>query len=131
MVFAVIKNEADVKRAVVKEFKSRGHYARRIEDAYSVGFPDLILIPKGYPVFFTEAKIIRGSSFGPSPRQFIEMGRMAISKHSVPTLLGWEDGVHYLHYYAQKVQIVSCVQQHQGESLPDFFKRYYHERIEV
>lgn len=123
-------SEADVKRIVVKAFKDRGYYARRIEDAYSVGFPDLVLIPGNYPVFFTEAKIIRDNKFGPTPRQYVEMSRLAISKHSVPTLLGWKDGVFYLTIHCEQADWRDCVAQREGESIPDLFKRYYHERAE-
>lgn len=124
-------NEADVKRKIVKDFKDRGHYARRIEDAFSVGFPDLVLIPKGYPVFFTEAKIIRGLKFGPTPRQYVEMTRLAISKYSVPTLLGWKDGVHYIARHCEEIQVQYCLAQEPGESIVDLFKRFYQERVET
>lgn len=124
-------SETDVKRAIVKAFKDRGHYGRRIEDAYSVGFPDLVLIPKEYPVFFTEAKIVYDNLFGPTPRQFVELGRMAISKHSVPTLLGWKNGVHYLTKYCEQIHYKDCVAQQDGESVPDLFKRFFRERIEI
>jgi hypothetical protein len=123
-------SEADVKRKIVKDFKDRGHYARRIEDSFSVGFPDLVLVPKDYPVFFTEAKIIRGLKFGPTPRQYVEMMRLAISKHSVPTLLGWEDGVYYLARHCEEVRKVDCVIQQADENIVDLFKRYFHERVE-
>lgn len=124
-------SEADVKRLVVKEFKVRGHYARRIEDAFSVGFPDLVLIPKDYPVFFTEAKIIRANLFGPTPRQYVELQRLAVSKHSVPTLLGWKEGVYYVARYCEQIHYNQCVKQEEDESIPDLFKRFYHERIEI
>ena len=121
-------NEADVKRNIVKDFKVRGNYARRIEDAYSVGFPDLILIPKDYPVFFTEAKIIKGQTFGPTDRQYVEMTRLAISKYSVPVIIGWKERVHYLHEYAKSVTIEQCLAQQPDENIVDFFKRFYNER---
>lgn len=123
-------SEADVKRGIVKAFKDRGHYARRIEDSFSVGFPDLVLIPKNYPVFFTEVKLIRGNKFGPTPRQYVEMSRLAISKYAVPTLLGWKDGVHYLTLHCEQADWRDCVEQQEGEALPELFKRYFHERAE-
>lgn len=130
-VLGVLVNEADVKRAIVKDFKVHGGYARRIEDAFSVGFPDLVLIPKGYPVFFTEVKIIRGSKFGPTPRQYVEMTRLAISKYSVPTLLGWDNGVHYISKHYKEVHVFMCMAQQPGENIVDLFKRYYHEKVEI
>lgn len=122
--------ETPMKQAIVKDFKDRGHYARRIEDAYSVGFPDLVLIPKEYPVFFCEAKIIRDNLFSPTPRQYVELGRMAITRYAVPCILGYKDGVHYLHQYAEQVHYKDCVAQEEWESMPHFFQRFYHERIE-
>lgn len=124
-------SEADAKRIVVKAFKDRGHYARRIEDAFSVGFPDLVLILKGYPVFFTEVKIIYDNMFGPTPRQYVELDRLAISKHSVPTLLGWKNGIFYVSRYCEQIDYRQCIAQEDGESIPDLFKRYFHERIEI
>lgn len=124
-------NEADVKRKVVKDFKDRGHYARRIEDSFSVGFPDLVLVPKQYPVFFCEAKIIRGPTFAPTPRQYVEMTRLAISRYSVPCLLGWRDGVHYLQRHCEVARVSDCVMQEDDEDIVSLFKRFYHERIEI
>lgn len=124
-------SEADIKRTVVKDFKVRGHYARRIEDAFSVGFPDLVLIPKGYPVFFTEAKIIRDNLFGPTARQYVELERLAVSKHSVPTLLGWKGGFFFIARYCEQTHWKDCIMQGPDENIVDLFKRYYHERIEI
>lgn len=129
--YGAVMSEADVKRAIVKAFKDRGHYARRIEDSFSVGFPDLILIPQGYPVFFTEVKIVKGLKFGPSPRQYVEMDRLAISKHSVPTLLGWDDGVLLISKHREEVRVIDCVAQQPDENVVDLFKRFYHERVEI
>lgn len=102
-----MKTEAEFKRWVVNEFKVKG-YARRIEDSFSVGFPDLVLqIPGDYPVFFVEAKMFDGNVFGPSPRQYVELQRLAISKHSHPMLLGWHrpsDWV-YFHPHCEQVDI--------------------------
>lgn len=123
--------ETPMKQEIVKDFKDRGHYARRIEDAYSVGFPDLVLIPKEYPVFFCEAKIIRDNLFGPTPRQFVELGRMAISKHSVPCILGYKSGIHYLHKYAEQINYRECLAREEDEAIPEFFKRFFHTKVEI
>lgn len=127
-----MKNEADYKRWVVKEFKDRGHYARRIEDRFSVGFPDLLIMMRDSPMFVVEAKIIRTNlHFEPSPRQFVELQRLAISpKHVVPCVLGFIDDVSFLHPYAKRCVLKDCTVQRDGETLPDMFKRYLYERVE-
>lgn len=120
--------EADLKRWIVDQFKDAGGYGRRIEEMYNVGFPDLILELPGFPVFFTEAKLIKGVTFGPSPRQFVELGRLAITKHSFPTILGWRNGACYLHKYAELCLPSDCVMQRDGEMVTDLFRRYYKEQ---
>lgn len=121
-------NEADFKRELVKRFKKEGGYARRIEDAYSVGFPDLILIPKGGVVFFCEAKVVRGRSFAPTPRQYVELVRLSVSSHAFPCVLGFDGGLTYLHPYAKICPVADCTVMRDGETLQDFFNRFHHER---
>lgn len=125
----ILKSEGDVKRFIVKEFKARGHYARRIEDQFSVGFPDLVLVMKGdYPVTFAEAKMIRGAKFGPTDRQYVEMTRLAISKHSVPILIGYLDGCFYLHPHAKEAQLINCTTQMADENIVQLIQRFHNER---
>jgi len=94
-------NEADVKRAMVQSVKDAGGYARRIEDQHAVGVYDLILIPPGLPVFTAEVKMIKGDSFGPTPRQAIELQRVAFAAkdagHVIPVMIGYKNGVYYFH----------------------------------
>lgn len=117
------------KRELVKLFRKQGGYARRIEDAYSVGFPDMVLIPPNGLVFFCEAKIIRGRKFAPSPRQYVELLRLSLSpQHSVPCVLGFDGDLTYLHPYAKICPVADCTVQRDGETLPDFFNRFYTER---
>jgi hypothetical protein len=80
--------EAEIKRRMVKSAQKEGHYARRIEDAFSVGFPDTILIPVGGPAFFVEVKRVAGLRFAPSPRQLVELDRLAATNAVVPLVLG-------------------------------------------
>jgi hypothetical protein len=90
-------NESDYKTAIVKKAKKAGWYARRIEDKYGVGFPDMIIRPKRLPVCFIEAKIITGRQFSPSPRQYIEL-RDIDDTCSIAIVLGIEpfsDGAMY------------------------------------
>lgn len=119
-------SESDIKRKIVKEFRDRGHYARRIEDSFSVGFPDMIIMMPAMPVFFVEAKIIRGVSFGPTPRQHIELSRLSTTHHSFTMWLGWKDGQYYTTHHlvgAASVHINDCIKQKHGETLPQLFER--------
>src|SRR4051794_11045087 len=93
--------EADVKRKMIKSMHEGGGYGRRIEDQYAVGVYDTILIPKGLPVFMAEVKVIRGTHFGPTPRQMVELQRIADvgepNQHVIPVMIGWQEGVYYFH----------------------------------
>lgn len=125
--------ESDRKTALAKEFRKLGHYGRRIEDKYGVGFPDLILGIKGYPIFICEAKIVRTSTyFAPTERQYVELGRLSLSpKHVVPCLLGFDDGELYLHTPTKRAILSECVKKRDDETVIEFFKRFYHEKAEV
>lgn len=119
-------NEADAKRRIVENVRKRGGYARRIEDQFSVGFPDLVIQTSAeMPVFFIEAKIIRGQSFGPTPRQYVEMGRLSVSRYSVPLLAGFKDGRWYLHPRADQVSIDQCFAQPEGLDFFDTLEQWY------
>lgn len=106
------KSESDVKRAMIESMKLSGGYGRRIEDQYAVGVFDTLLIPKGLPCFMAEVKVIRGTTFGPTDRQWIELMRVkeadAGNGHSIPILIGWKEGVHYFHPPAKIVNCSDC-----------------------
>jgi hypothetical protein len=93
--------EADVKRNIVKSMQEGGGYARRIEDQYSVGTYDMILILPRLPVFMAEVKMIRDNMFGPTPRQLVELRRIkSVAEdggHVIPVIIGFKDGVYYFH----------------------------------
>jgi hypothetical protein len=72
-------NESELKSWFVKKIKQEGGYGRRIEDQFGVGLFDLILVPKGGPVFFVEAKIIRATTWGATDRQMIELERAQLA----------------------------------------------------
>jgi len=107
-----MKSEADVKRAMVKAMVAGGGYARRIEDQYGVGIFDVILIPYNLPVFMAEAKLIRGNTFGPTERQYVELVRIenvgAIDKHVIPVMIGWRDDSYYFHKPAKTIDYRDC-----------------------
>lgn len=128
-----MSEESELKTQLVKQFRDLGHYGRRVEDRFSVGFPDLVLVPRGYPVFFCEAKIVRTKThYDPRDRQFVELERLSLSpKHAVPCLLGFDGNETYLHKWAKRAILVECVKKRDDETIVDFFKRFYHERMEV
>lgn len=124
-------NEAGVKRAIVKSMQEGMGYARRIEDQYAVGTFDLILIPFGLPVFMAEVKIISANVFGPSPRQHIELQRIADVAsnigHVIPVMIGWKDGVYYFHPPQTKINRTDCFSVTNSEV--EFYKQlslYYY-----
>jgi hypothetical protein len=104
--------EADVKRKMIKSMHEAGGYARRIEDQYAVGVYDTILIPHGLPVFMAEVKVIRGTHFGPTPRQMVELQRVtdvaALSGHVIPVMIGWQEGVFYFHKPKMVINKTDC-----------------------
>lgn len=128
-----MRNETDYKTDLVKKFKKLGHYGRRIEDKYGVGFPDLILGIRDYPVFIAEAKVLRNKThFEPTERQGVELDRLSLSpKHIVPCLLAFDGGELYLHPPVKRAMIADCVKKRDDETVVDFFKRFYHERMEI
>lgn len=120
-------NEADAKRAIVENIKSRGGYARRIEDNFGVGFPDLVVQTSAYyPVFFIEAKIVDGHHFGPTPRQYVELKRLAISRYSHPMIAGFSliSRKWFLHPYAEKAHVKDCFRQTERDFY-DTLESYY------
>lgn len=102
--------EADVKRKISESMKDAGGYARRIEDSYAVGIFDMILIPKGLPVFAAEVKMIRANYFGPTPRQHIELVRIESvgGVHVIPVMIGFKDGVYHFHKPQLRIAAEEC-----------------------
>jgi len=124
-------NEASVKRKMIASIKQHGGYARRIEDQFAVGVMDTILIPKGLPVFLAEVKLIRGSTFGPTPRQYIELMRVkdAADKygHVIPVMIGYKDGNYYFHEAAEVIRQTDCFSITTTDvDFHDQLVKYYH-----
>lgn len=105
-------NESDVKRMISDSMLKSGGYARRFEDQYAVGIFDMILIPRGLPVFAAEVKMVRANFFGPTPRQHIELVRIedaaGQSGHIIPVMIGYKDGVFYFHRPQIRINITDC-----------------------
>lgn len=129
-------SEANVKRAIVKSMKEGGGYARRFEDQYAVGVYDMLLIPKGLPVFAAEIKLVKGRHFGPTPRQMIELQRIADvgspNNHVIPVMIGWGNGNYYFHKPRQVIACEDCFSVTTSE-VP-FYKQlvlYYYSQKEM
>lgn len=118
--------ESSVKTKMVKEVKAAGGYARRIEDQFGVGIPDLIMILPGSPVYFAEVKIIKGNVFSPSERQFIEMGRMYISDKVEPIMVGWKNGKHYIGLPEKTLTVDKCMAQRDDENFAQMLRRWWY-----
>ena len=69
--------EVDLKRCLIKSIRAQGGEGNRFEDKFSIGFPDLLLIPAGGPCFFTEAKLIlSGAKLVCTPLQEVQLDRL-------------------------------------------------------
>lgn len=102
----MVKLEADVKRDMIHEVKVALGYARRIEDAFSVGFPDMVVILCGKPACFVEVKRFSGNVFKPTPRQLVELRRIQNASEKVHALLvGYRAGVFYIANPQEEVDI--------------------------
>ena len=95
---------------MVKSIRSYHGYARRMEDKFAVGLPDIILVPKGYPVFIAEVKVIKGQKFRPTARQYIELRRIndAGGEHMFGIMIGVLNGVYYFHENSGECDITDC-----------------------
>lgn len=72
--------ESDLKRALVKSIRAQGGVGHRFEDKYSIGWPDLLLIPERGPVFFAEVKlikIVREPRMMCTPTQAVQLARLS------------------------------------------------------
>jgi hypothetical protein len=115
-------SESFVKRNIVKTVRAEGGYARRIEDQFSVGMPDLVLIPLGCPVIWAEVKLVPGNTFGPTPRQLIELTKLHHPPYSLSIMIGSKNGVLYLSRPQAKIKLEGCIVQQQ-ESISDLIRR--------
>lgn len=100
-------NESEVKsNLIVKPMKKAGYYARRIEDAYSVGFPDLILKLPRFAWVFAEVKLVKGNFYEPSPRQRIELQRLDEAGDCWPVVIGYSQEIKRWHFSLVKQRII-------------------------
>lgn len=117
------RSESQEKTMAVAEVIARGGYARRLEDQYTVGMPDMIVALRNYPVVMLEAKILRGNSFGPSPRQWVEMKRMMTSGcvHIFPMCMAFSnEGYHFATILEEVTELKSPTCLHFNRSTTPF-----------
>jgi len=117
--------ESDFKDFIIRDIRKEGGYGRRIEDRFSVGQPDMFLIPRLCPAMWIEAKIIAGNLLKPRPRQFIELQRLYRPPHCITYMIGWKDDVIYIAPPDVSVHIESCTKQEPGESVGDLIRRAF------
>jgi hypothetical protein len=78
-------NEAQLKRAIVKDMQFYGIYARRIEHQYSSGIPDLLVKHLNLPAMLIEVKYFKAETRSPTipnkatPLQRDELARWQIA----------------------------------------------------
>lgn len=116
-------DESWYKTKLVKEGRQFGDYARRIEDKFSVGMPDILYRVKDGSAILIEAKMITGPTFGPEPRQLIELERW-YRAGGLGLMLGFADDAYYLSYVCDPVQVKNCVVSDPGETFPLFIRRF-------
>lgn len=116
-------SEATVKVAIVNAIRKEGGYARRIEDKFTVGMPDLVLIPLGCPVVWVEVKLTKGNQFAPSPRQFIELVKLDRPPHSMSLVMAWKESRLYVSIPKETVYLEDCFKQEKGEAIGDLIRR--------
>jgi hypothetical protein len=115
--------ESEVKFDMVRDVKREGGYGRRIEDRFSVGMPDLILIPVRCRVVWVEVKIIEGNILSCQGRQYIELKRLTIPPHSAAFLVGWKSGLLFAAPPIDSIHIDDCIKQKPDETIPAFIRR--------
>ena len=115
--------ESEFKDYIIRDIRKEGGYARRIEDRFSVGQPDMFLIPKLCPAMWIEAKIIKGNLLIPRPRQFIELQRLYRPPHCITFMIGCKADRMYIAPPDMKVQLLSCLESTPGERVGDFIRR--------
>lgn len=129
-------NESHYKADMVKNVRTNGGYARRFEDKYAVGLPDTMFIPKGYPVFIAEVKLIRSTIFRPTSRQYIELRRINDADNGAGHVYGIMIGVllngtFYFHENSGECAVMDCFSVTSGApmSFHDQLIQFYNGRL--
>ena len=115
--------EAEVKRKIIESVREDGGYARRIEDKFTVGMPDIVLIPVQCPVVWLEVKLVASQVFHPSMRQLVELMKLRRAPHSTSFVVGWKRGLLYISQPKKDIPLDDCIEQKTGESVTRLIKR--------
>lgn len=129
-------NESYRKTELVRQAKGWGWYARRIESRGLVGIPDIIMKPPGMGDFWIEAKILHGYSYGPTPRQLVDLLALHDPPNTCAGVLAFEEhpsgGVmYYIAAPAEKIHIerMDVMRSPNPEfALKEFLRRTGHDR---
>lgn len=105
MSYNPVKNESEWKTWYAKALRDKGHYARRIEDEFSVGFPDMVIGIRMFAPAFVEVKMIKGGYFEPSPRQYIELVQLHRPPLSYGIVIGVGDDVCFFSLPRKKIML--------------------------
>lgn len=70
--------ETKLKNKLIEEIKKEGGYARRIEDQFAVGMPDMVVCYHSTGLVLLEVKVAATikTAYGATPRQAIEIKRI-------------------------------------------------------
>lgn len=101
--------EADLKRFLVKSIRSQGGVGHRFEDKYTVGFPDLLMMPEMGPVFFLEAKLTTGLKLECTKMQEIHLQRLTKPPFSFGAVIGYKAKTGILYIGAPGQTIATCL----------------------
>lgn len=86
-----MKTEGEWKTVICSQLRDAGWYARRIEDQFGVGFPDMITKKINRVPMLVEAKMVRGRYFEPTARQLIDLRQLHNPPYCYAILLGIDD----------------------------------------
>lgn len=118
-----MNNEAAYKLALVKSIRAEGGYARRVEDKFTVGMPDIFMIPTKCMPVWAEVKVVTHQSFGPTPRQLVELKRVWVAPYCAGIIIGVKHNKLYVSYPVDKVRLEECLEQQDDETPGDLIRR--------
>lgn len=135
-----MKSESELKSDFVKKVRLEtaqipGWYARRIEDQYAVGIPDMLFgIPSGQAILIEAKRVLTGTAFAPTARQWIELQRWRDPGNTIHNrfsfMMAFKDRTVYIGDAAEKMDIRNCVASEPGEKRHEFlfraWRRIYH-----
>lgn len=115
--------EAEFKSRLVKAVREDGGYARRLEDQFAVGLPDMYIALKGARrPLFAEAKIVRGAWFGPTPRQLHELKLINTLEFHAAIVIGYDPTTRVC-YYGAPAEKLLCAECAQASTIPSLLSK--------